>query len=111
MIIKYTDKHGSDYTTEWAKGGCYPTFPVLTFLNGTEWNYDALACISSLRPSSIRVTTGWITTDSRLWRVTVYVDDNNIIKNIEQEVYVDTKECMDGHTLLMKYKKEIYGEI
>lgn len=61
---------------------------VLEFLNGREWDEVALAYVHSLRPSCIRVTTDCITLDARTWRVTVYVDNKNIITGIEQEVEV-----------------------
>lgn len=66
----------------------WTSIEVLPFLKGREWDQVALNFVHSLRPSSIRVTDGWMTLDSRSWRVTVVVDDNNIIQSIEQEVEV-----------------------
>ena len=61
---------------------------VLSFLKGRKWDEVALAYVHALRPSSIRVTTGICKLDARIWRVTVYVDKNDIIQEIGQEVEV-----------------------
>ena len=61
---------------------------VLSELKGKPWDDIALAYISALRPSRIRVTSGIINLDCHLWRVTVYVDNFNIIERIEQEVRI-----------------------
>lgn len=61
---------------------------VLPFLVGRPWDVHALAFVHALRPSYIRVTTGEETCDSRTWRVTVTVDENDIIQKIRQEVEV-----------------------
>lgn len=61
---------------------------VLPELTGKPWNENALHLVHALRPSSIRVTTGEIKCDSRTWRVTVYINEENIIQEIEQEVEV-----------------------
>lgn len=61
---------------------------VLEFLNGRPWDDLALNLVHSLRPSSIRVTTGEVKCDARTWRVTVYVSKDNIIQKIRQEVEV-----------------------
>lgn len=65
---------------------------VLTHLKGKPFDEIALAYIHSLRPSSIRVSQGWLHSDSRCWRVTVIIDDKNIIKRITQEVEVAMPE-------------------
>jgi len=70
----------------------WKTIKVLEFLNNKPWDEVALAYVHALRPSSIRVTTGGIYLDARVWRVTVYVDDNDIIQSITQEVEVALPE-------------------
>lgn len=70
----------------------YTSIQILSFLNGKPWDELALAYIHAVRPSSIRVTKGGITLDSRTWRVTVIVDEENIIKEITQEVEVGLPE-------------------
>lgn len=64
------------------------SIPVLPFLIGRPWDEHALAFVHALRPSYIRVTTGEETCDVRVWRVTITVDDSEIIQKIEQEVEV-----------------------
>jgi hypothetical protein len=66
----------------------YQCLEVLPCLKGKKWNEVALAYVHSLRPTSIRVTKGETKLDARTWRVTVYVDNNDTIERIEQEVEV-----------------------
>lgn len=68
------------------------TFEVLEFLKGKPWDDVALAFVHGFRPSGIRVTKGVCTCDSRAWRVTVFVDENNIIEKVEQECEVGLPE-------------------
>ena len=85
----------------------YLCLDVLPFLKGMLWDDLALAYVHSLRPSSIRVTDGCIKCDSRVWRVTVFVDENNIITNIEQEVKVGLLNGIhpSGHALELEFRK------
>lgn len=82
----YHNDHMVDYEEPEAIG--FLSIPVLEFLNGKPWNEAALGFVHSLRPSCIRVTTGSIKLDSRCWRVTVVVDENDVIDEITQEVEV-----------------------
>lgn len=66
----------------------YTVIPVLEFLKGTPYDDYAKAYIYGLRPSYVRVSTGCIKCDARANRVTVYVNDDNIIEYIEQEINV-----------------------
>lgn len=66
----------------------YTVIPTLTFLNGTPYDDYAKAYIYGLNPSSVRVSTGCIKCDARVGRVTVFVNDNNIIEHIEHEIQV-----------------------
>lgn len=61
---------------------------VLQFLKGHPWNEIALAFVTALEPTAIRVTTDWITADSCCGRITIYVDESNNIKAIERECRV-----------------------
>jgi hypothetical protein len=70
----------------------FMSLSVLEFLKGREWDEIALAYVHSLRPTAIRVTTGMMTCDGYSWRVTVIVDEENIIESIEQEVSVGLPE-------------------
>lgn len=63
--------------------------PVLGFLNGCEWDGLALSIVASIRPSSIRVTSGELTCNAHPGRVTVYLnEDGRTIRKIDQEVTV-----------------------
>lgn len=64
---------------------------VLPKLKGKPWNEYALRQIASLRPSALRVTKEGTKLDAMPWRVTVYLDDSNKIKEIIQEVRVGAK--------------------
>lgn len=80
----------------------YTAIEVLEFLGGLPWDDIALGFVHSLRPSSIRVVHvgECIKCDARVWRVTVYVDINNRIQSIEQEVEVGLPEGIEhGDTL------------
>lgn len=89
----------------------YYSVDVLDFLNGSPWNEVALGYVHSLRPSSIRVTTGRATADARTWRVTVYVNDDNIIQGITQEVEVGLpKNVHSGDHLAIALKYGIDSE-
>lgn len=80
---------------------------VLEFLRGRQWDDLVLAYVHALRPSSIRVTTGKIKCDARSWRVTIIIDDNNVIENITQEVEVGLPDGV-AHGEALKHALE-YG--
>lgn len=78
----------------------YLNIPVLEFLKGRKWDEIALAYCHAMNPTSIRVTSGLIKLDSRIGRITVYVDDENKIEGIEQEVEIGLPEGVeDGYEL------------
>ena len=58
---------------------------VLPQLIGRKWDNCALAWVHTLRPSKIRVSTGELYCDAHMWRVTIIVDENDIIQSIMQE--------------------------
>ncbi|BAG41691.1 hypothetical protein [Ralstonia phage phiRSL1] len=62
--------------------------PFPKSLLGRKWDETALAVVSTLKPTYIRVTEGALKTDWRPGRVTVGVDKNNVIQwgNTEIEV-------------------------
>ncbi len=68
--------------------GGYTTVDVLPELIGLPLSDLVYAWLMSLRPSSIRITRGEVHCDSRTWRVTVTVDDKDVITAISQEVQV-----------------------
>lgn len=107
------DKHSDSYYTHHMEAfkkfnsRGYTSIDVLLFLIGKQWDDVALAYVHALRPSSIRVTTGMETLDSSTWRVTVVVDDNDLIKSIQQEVEVGLPENV-AHGAALKMALE-YG--
>lgn len=64
--------------------------PILQQLWGKPWNNEAINQLTSVRPSCARVVgKRGITLDSHLWRVTVYLEKDDLtIKKIEQEAEV-----------------------
>lgn len=73
---------------------------VLPELTGKSFDEYALGLIHSLRPSFIRVCKGGYTLDAVTWRVTVFIDDNDVIKEVSQEVEVGLPEgCQHGASL------------
>ncbi len=80
------------------------TIHPLDLLIGKPWDDLALGYVHAINPTSIRVTTGGIKLDASLGRVTVVVDDNNIITGLSQEVTVGLPEGVEhgeamGHAL------------
>lgn len=63
---------------------------TLPFLKGRPWDEVALAYVSGLRPSCIRVIkhNSGMHCDARVWRVTVHLGKRGKISEIEQEVAV-----------------------
>lgn len=87
----YRSHHVVEYSQPNSRG--WTSINVLSFLNGKKWDEVALAYVHALRPSGIRVTTGLCTMDSRVWRVTVILEDDNVtIREISQEVEVGLPE-------------------
>jgi hypothetical protein len=92
----------------------FTVIEVLPELKGKPWNAVALAYISGLRPSYIRVlkSKDWQTMDGMSWRVSVRLDTENRIQEITQEVCVSLPENIStGHHLQMCLKYGIKHEI
>jgi hypothetical protein len=104
------DAYRSDHGVEYQKpvNRAYTSINVLQFLYGRQCDDVVLSYIHALRPSAIRVTSGYITCDSITWRVTVYVDSKNKVKSIEQEVEVGPCEPFENGYQLDKFLK--YGK-
>lgn len=75
---------------------------MLPELNGLPWCDTTMKAVLSLTPTSIRVTTGEITCDARIGRVTVFVDSDNLITKIEQELAVPVDSDENGYLLRMR---------
>lgn len=86
----YKTHHMVAYEQPQSRG--FQSIEVLSFLKGKKWDEIALAYVNAVRPSCIRVTTGMCTMDARIWRVTVFVDEQDVIKDITQEVEVGLPE-------------------
>lgn len=102
-MIDYKHSQGVKYQSEAKKA--FITLPVCKYLEGAVWNDIALAAVSTLRPSFIRVIdkTESVTDDARLWRVTVCLNDDETISSIEQEVIADVPQSVPhGHALYLE---------
>jgi hypothetical protein len=77
----------------------YVSIIVLDFLNGKPFDDIAKAYISGLNPTSVRIIYDSEHLDARTGRVTVYLDDNDIIEKISQEITVHLPESVrhGGH--------------
>jgi hypothetical protein len=81
------------------------TIEPLKFLYGWGWGQPILNYIHALRPSCIRVTKGALTMDSRAWRVTVILNDDDTVKEISQEVEVGCDGFEDAHDMDCLYRQ------
>jgi hypothetical protein len=89
--MKATDFYSSlGFPYDARKAGRYgfTSIKMLEFLNGRPWDDIALAYVHALRPDSIRVVRGEEKMNAHTWRVTVYVDADDKITGIRQEVEV-----------------------
>ena len=69
---------------------------VLPELYGKVWNDIALAYVLSLEPTAVRVSTGTMTLDSCTGRITVIVDENDIIQSIDKEVRIPLPDGIEN---------------
>ena len=94
-----------EYCKRLSRAG-YTSIPVLEFLNGQPWDDFALCWVHALRPTKIRVVRAEETTDAYTWRVTVYVDGDNRIESVRQEVEIGLrKQDRHGHDLNMELQQ------
>lgn len=99
------EKEIDNYRTGWqaqyhSPSHCgYTIIKVLEFLEGRKLSEQVLDFIHALRPSCIRITEGYTTCDAMLWRVTIYVDKDDIVRSIQQEVEVGLRSAKNGHEL------------
>lgn len=95
----YVNKQGKEYKPESECFG-WASIKVLNFLVGRPWDAVALAFVHALRPSYVRVIECAETLDSMTWRVTVRLNENKTIREIEQEVEVWLPDgVVHGHAL------------
>lgn len=84
--------------------GGYTVIPVLPELVGTPLCDLAYCWLAALRPSAVRVTRGEFNTDAMPWRVSITVDENDVITDIEQEVTVGGGCGADVQAMLRELK-------
>lgn len=76
---------------------------VLECLRGRPYDEIAKAFISALRPSDIRIIhNSEVHCDSFVWRVSVYLDKNQKIESIKQEVKCELPDNINNGYELKK---------
>lgn len=104
---KYRTHHAELYEQPQNIG--YTSIEVLGFLKGEPWNNLALRFIQALRPSAIRASSGALTCDAMTWRVTVFLENDNVtIYKITQEVQIEAVGLRGSRDLWeqLEYQKE-----
>lgn len=104
-MIDYRDPSGVEYKP--TREQVFPCLPVCQYLWGSPWNELALAAVSTLRPSRIRVvrSTDFVNCDGVWWRVTVYLNEDSTIESVEQEVAADVgDQVKNGHDLRVQLR-------
>jgi hypothetical protein len=94
---EYYSTHMVSYEPFECVGGA-PIMSILPKAIGRQWDNIVLGALHAYNPTSIRVTNGGVKCDARHGRVTVYVDKNNVITAIHQEVYVSIPGDNDDET-------------
>ena len=76
---------------------------VFNGYGGSKFDEITKSWISTLRPSSIRISKDSVYCDARVWRVTVLLNKDDSIAKISQEVEVGLPNGIeDGHDLICK---------
>lgn len=95
------DKYRSEHLVRWDEQPCgYAVIDVLPELVGLPLSDLVLAYVHALRPSAVRITQGTQTCDAVTWRVTIVVDEDDVVRSIRQEVRVgygcgfDVAQCL-----------------
>lgn len=99
MKADYYGGHGTKYDDELEfPGRSWTSIAVLPFLVGRQWDDIALAYCHALRPEMIRVIRPGVgqKLDGYTSRITVYVDAENYIKSVDQEVEVGIPDLIEG---------------
>ena len=110
-FAQYHCNDGAPYTPPVKRG--IIMVETLSFLNGTKLDDVAMSWIDSLRPSSIRIRRigDSCTKNVRSWRVTILVDQNDVIQEIGQEIGVGLYgEMQHGNDLQDSTDKKILDE-
>lgn len=107
------DYFRTTHRVDWpeVKSHGYTTIPVLEFLWGEIYDELVLAWIHTCKPTGVRVTRGECTCDASIGRVTVFINEFDIIKKIVQEVQVAIPDYAEhGHGLSILTQKKIGKE-
>lgn len=107
MKTDYHSKQGimvEDFYDEFDHSS-YITVPICHWLIETPWNDEALAYVWAFQPTCIRVTTGRVTLDAWHGRVTVVVDDHDIIQYVEMEVHIPLPDGFNYGADLIRHKQ------
>lgn len=107
-INQYRDQQGAVYVPPAHRG--HSIIDVLPQLWGLPLCDLTLAYVHACRPSLIRVVRDWETTDSRPWRITIYVDNDDRVKKITQEVEVGYGCGSDVGRILQKLREDACAE-
>lgn len=88
IAIEYRSPNNQDFKPYDCTG--FLVLDVLPILIGKKWNDYALGIIHAVRPSYIRVASisEPVKCDYRPWRITVHVNDDDIITSVKQECTV-----------------------
>lgn len=88
---------------------CFLRIPILEFLWGSKLDEFVFGYLSSSNPSSVRIIKdGELECcNSSLWRVTIYLNKDETIKSIRQEIVYDIweKEISNGSDVLQETQK------
>ena len=100
-----------------SKRRSYICIEVLPFLKGRKIDKVVMGYLHALRPSSVRVCYDMATLDSVTWRVTIWLNEDETIREIMQEVeigiYEDVKNGLHLKCILegRSYPKEGYATL
>lgn len=112
-IQRYKIGEDVDYGSSPERHGCV-SVPILPFLIGRQWNDLAFNWMQAVEPISIRVIRkgDGVERGFRHRRVTITIDDSNLIVGIKQEVIVRLCHCDNTRDLLRQVISmgEDYGQ-
>ncbi len=105
-LSRYFSAQGRPVETGWTRGS-YTTIHILQELLGKPFDEVALAYITAVKPTMLRVIPhdGSTTMDARNGRVTMSLDKDGLISRITQEVEVSLPDTIStGHHLGLALK-------
>ena len=87
-IEKYRDDCGERYVEPKGVSQGYTTTDILPELIGCPLCNLVLGYVHAFHPTAIRISTGCVTCDSQHGRVTIFVDEQNKVRRVFQEITV-----------------------